>query len=409
MPINPNIPLSVNQYQKDPLGDYGKIMTLKNMMQQQELAPLQAQREAELFDMKKQEFGLTKDRLAIDQNQDKRAAEQAEMQKELHYANQINKALETATPETWPMMYEQFASNPDIGIEGMQQLGLSQQWNPEHPAIMKRTLDQFNQVVTMNQSGQPEWNPALRNVEEEKLKLKAQYGDTDQPSNVEEWKYYNKLNPEERNEYLRVKRADKILDIGSGFVATSPTDPTVTSPVIDKGLAPEKTAEHAADVMTAQENAKAGVEKEVSYPKIKAQMSALENQWDTVETTLDKAIKEVNPYTAGFGDWVSWIPATPQKNLSETLKTIQSNIGFDKLQSMRENSPTGGALGQVSDFENKLLQAVQGSLAQGQSAKQLKDNLQKVKDLLMKVREEKRAAFQNDYGDMQQDEGWQDL
>ena len=130
MPINPNIPLSVNQYQKDPLGDYGKIMTLKNLMQKQELAPLQAQREAELFEMKKQEFGLTKDRLAIDQNQDKRAAEQAEMQKELHYANQINKALETATPESWPMMYEQFASNPDIGIEGMQQLGLGQQWNP---------------------------------------------------------------------------------------------------------------------------------------------------------------------------------------------------------------------------------------------------------------------------------------
>lgn len=69
------------------------------------------------------------------------------------------------------------------------------------------------------------------------------------------------------------------------------------------------------------------------------------------------------------------IPGTGSFDLAETLGTIKANLGFDKLQSMRESSPTGGALGQVSEFENKLLQAVFGSLEQGQSGDQLKLNM----------------------------------
>ena len=68
---------------------------------------------------------------------------------------------------------------------------------------------------------------------------------------------------------------------------------------------------------------------------------------------------------------------------------------------MRANSPTGGALGQVSDLENKLLQAVQGALDPLQS-KQLVENLQNIKQLYAAVMEERRRAFQHDYGGMTQ-------
>ena len=62
------------------------------------------------------------------------------------------------------------------------------------------------------------------------------------------------------------------------------------------------------------------------------------------------------------------------------LDTVEANIGFDKLQQMRAASPTGGALGQVSERENKLLQATYGSLSQSQSEEQFKRNLRRLRE-----------------------------
>ena len=150
----------------------------------------------------------------------------------------------------------------------------------------------------------------------------------------------------------------------------------------------------------ATDRASAGVKKEVGFPKARSTFNSLNRQWDLVGTQIDKAISEIGPFTAGLGAWASVIPASPQKDLAQTLETIKANIGFDKLADMRANSPTGGALGQVTDFENKLLQAVYGSLQQNQSPAQLKANLQTVKDMLMQVREERTQAFSQDYGDI---------
>jgi hypothetical protein len=49
-----------------------------------------------------------------------------------------------------------------------------------------------------------------------------------------------------------------------------------------------------------------------------------------------------------------WV-GTDYKKLYDRINTIRTNIGFDKLQQMRADSPTGGALGQVSDMENQML------------------------------------------------------
>ena len=68
-------------------------------------------------------------------------------------------------------------------------------------------------------------------------------------------------------------------------------------------------------------------------------------------------------------------PATDLKNL---LMTVQSNIGFDRLDAMRKESPTGGALGQVAVKELDFLQASLGSLQQEQSSTQLLENLKRL-------------------------------
>jgi hypothetical protein len=66
-------------------------------------------------------------------------------------------------------------------------------------------------------------------------------------------------------------------------------------------------------------------------------------------------------------------------DLEANLETIQANLGFDQLQAMRDASPTGGALGQVSERELIALQSTVASLKQEQSPEQLRANVEKVK------------------------------
>lgn len=77
----------------------------------------------------------------------------------------------------------------------------------------------------------------------------------------------------------------------------------------------------------------------------------------------------------GLFSFLSFAPGTDAKALANRLRTIQANISFDKLQAMREASPTGGALGQVSTFELQNLMAVFGSLEQSQTPEDLEYNL----------------------------------
>jgi hypothetical protein len=96
--------------------------------------------------------------------------------------------------------------------------------------------------------------------------------------------------------------------------------------------------------------------------------------------TVDDALKNVNAWTAGFvGGSTRGIPGTPPYDLARQVETIRANLGFQELQAMREASPTGGALGQVAVQELIALQSTVANLDTAQSPKQLRANLNKVK------------------------------
>lgn len=85
-----------------------------------------------------------------------------------------------------------------------------------------------------------------------------------------------------------------------------------------------------------------------------------------------------NSQTGLVGYLGSFVPGSPQGALARRLDTIRANVGFDKLQQMREASPTGGALGSVSERENTLLQSVLGSLDQSNTREELLYNLDRL-------------------------------
>lgn len=73
----------------------------------------------------------------------------------------------------------------------------------------------------------------------------------------------------------------------------------------------------------------------------------------------------------------------PSADLDNTLRSISANISLDKLNEMRQNSPTGASgLGQVTEGEHRILQAVYGSVEQSQSKEQLQQNLRKMQRTL---------------------------
>lgn len=80
----------------------------------------------------------------------------------------------------------------------------------------------------------------------------------------------------------------------------------------------------------------------------------------------------------GLGSLLNSIPGTPQHDLLNLINGVKANAGFDRLQIMRENSPTGGALGNVSNFEVDTLQATLGALNQSQSRSQFLTNMRRV-------------------------------
>lgn len=112
---------------------------------------------------------------------------------------------------------------------------------------------------------------------------------------------------------------------------------------------------------------KEDIERRQAQSKAALRLDAMDAQANVVIRRVER-IKELGKSgwstgTVGAGmDAVSNVAPTTRKELLNELETVRSNVGFDKLQQMRELSPTGGALGQVSDFENRLMQATQGPL-----------------------------------------------
>jgi hypothetical protein len=90
---------------------------------------------------------------------------------------------------------------------------------------------------------------------------------------------------------------------------------------------------------------------------------------------IDDAAANTGYWTAGLGSLTAVIPGTPAADLAGTMESIKSNLAFDRLQQMRDESRTGGALGQIVLRELDMLASVWASTQQSQSPPQLRENL----------------------------------
>jgi hypothetical protein len=128
-------------------------------------------------------------------------------------------------------------------------------------------------------------------------------------------------------------------------------------------------------------------EKRISQAKDNLYRSRISRQVRVVIPDIDRAIKilDKNPnISAGnFSNWIVDLPVFGQqaKDLDSLLQSVRSAVGFGQLEDLKLMSPTGASgLGAVSNFEQQLLQSVEGSLARDMSAPNLKMNLERLKN-----------------------------
>jgi len=91
-------------------------------------------------------------------------------------------------------------------------------------------------------------------------------------------------------------------------------------------------------------------------------------------------------FATGFGSKMArGIDGTPAADVDALLTTIGANTAFSRLQKMRDESPTGGALGQVAVPELEMLRDSIASLKQSQSDEQFQSNMDKVIEVYQRV------------------------
>ena len=131
------------------------------------------------------------------------------------------------------------------------------------------------EVVAMGYpQGSVLYRDALGDVKSDYIPKSAQ--DTEAPSNVQEWEYYSKLPPDQKEQFLTMKRAQKILDTGGGFSAVNPADPSQVTQVVEKTLAPADTPEAKAAAAAASAEGKVSGEVSAELADRAAAMPRLE-------------------------------------------------------------------------------------------------------------------------------------
>lgn len=110
-------------------------------------------------------------------------------------------------------------------------------------------------------------------------------------------------------------------------------------------------------------------------------------EMDNMIDVTKEAIADTGYLTTGVGGVVlGLLPGTPAADLKEMTSTLKANLAFKRLFDMRQASTTGGALGNVSNQEIKLLHDSWRSLSQFQSEEQMEANLNAVLEKYERVK-----------------------
>jgi hypothetical protein len=128
-------------------------------------------------------------------------------------------------------------------------------------------------------------------------------------------------------------------------------------------------------------------EREEGALSLKSRLEVTIATSNRVNHNIDRMMANVDRWAVGSGSLLQWVPESDALEMRNDLDLLKANLAFDRLQQMRDSSPTGGALGQVSELELRLLESAMASLSQGLSPEAFKERLSDVKRLYGQLRD----------------------
>ena len=174
----------------------------------------------------------------------------------------------------------------------------------------------------------------LKQAQIEKMHREAQSGG-EAPSNVREWQHFNSLSPEDQQRYLNMKRTEKYLDIGTGFVRPNPADPNASPALaVNKDLAG---AERDKAVGEAQGKALAAAPKDVSIA---------DDALSLIQSI--RGDKNLDAGTAVMSPLMNLVPKTPGYDFQNKVNQAKSGAFLTAIQQMRGLGALSNAEGQTA-------------------------------------------------------------
>ena len=141
--------------------------------------------------------------------------------------------------------------------------------------------------------------------------------------------------------------------------------------------------------------------REAKFPQATSALKAFDAKTSKFERDIDelianeKGLNEITGFLAGRTD-LSAMSGAGRRALA-LFNTITAKGGFSELQDMRNASPTGGALGNVSNQEGKQLIDSFGALSRTQNANDLRQSLTTARSDLQNLRQRMKEAYELTY------------
>ena len=98
--------------------------------------------------------------------------------------------------------------------------------------------------------------------------------------------------------------------------------------------------------------------------------------------TIDDLLPLVNEWSTGWGSLLQYLPETEADYLEQQMDALHAQIAYGELVRMRDASKTGGALGQVSDFEGKQLAKILGAISTSFEPSKVRSQLIEIRRIL---------------------------
>lgn len=166
------------------------------------------------------------------------------------------------------------------------------------------------------------------------------------------------------------------------------------SPLLPPSVDPNAQGAVAGAKTTAQMQAKRTMEAPVAAGKTAMNIAPLDRMAQTAQELID------SPGLDRVTGLQSYLPNVTDeaRNAQAKMDELKSQIAQNVLQMYRQMSQTGGAVGQVSNYEQQLFQNNLAALGQAQTTARFKDEMKKIIDFVKGSKERIARAYELQYG-----------